>query len=345
MSSAFSISIEPEVRRRTWSSADLLSRDDIRRDNEDDDAKFYQGVHRRPFFAETTDRAIRAHHARLIPSAARRVLDLMSSLQSHLDPVEGRKVIGLGLNAEEMARNPELCDAVIHDVNRNPRLPFDDASFDAVVCAGSIDLVTQPLELMRDVARVLVPGGVLVVTFTDRMIQPKCIHAWRDNDNEGRIVLATSYFSFSGAFLRPMVEVEEIKTPGCIIHGPGATFGDEVLSVVWGYRPPASQVTTPRLAPLERLATRNDRECPWCGQRMKLWQPPETPWEMDYGVELLHVCFNDDCPYFLRGRQWCRRNGMRCSTYRHSRNPVTGKEGPLPVPTRWALRAGILEEH
>jgi hypothetical protein len=78
---------------------------------------------------------------------------------------------------------------------------------------------------------------------------------------------------------------------------------------------------------------------------MKVWQPPQTPWEIDYGVELLHVCFEDDCPYFTRGAKWCRRNGMRCSTYRHSRNPATGREGPLPVPTRGALRAGILEEN
>ena len=78
---------------------------------------------------------------------------------------------------------------------------------------------------------------------------------------------------------------------------------------------------------------------------MVMWQPPDTPWEMDYGVELLYVCFHDECPYFTRGATWCRHNGMRCSSYRHSRNPATGTEGPLPVPTRWALRAGIVDEN
>ena len=86
------------------------------------------------------------------------------------------------------------------------------------------------------------------------------------------------------------------------------------------------------------------RHCPYCGQLMSLWQPPETPWEIDYNAALLYACFNDDCEYFTRGAQWCRINGMRCSSYRHSRNPATGAEGPLPVPTRWALRSGIVEE-
>jgi SAM-dependent methyltransferase len=342
MSDGFRVKIEPEVRRSTWSSVDLLGPEGLRRDDEREDDEFYRLARRRPFFGDRTDRVLRAHHARLIPHGARRVLDLMSSLATHVEPVAGREIVGIGLNAREMASNPALSRIVVQDLNRTPDLRFEDGAFDAVLCSGSLDLLVHPLELIRETARVLRPGGVCIVSFTDRMIQPKCVHAWREADNEGRIVLATSYFSFSGAFMRPFVEEEELHPQVASHQDP---HDDTILTVVWGYRPPATEIVTERKVPLQRRQVPSDLHCPWCATRMQAWQPPETPWEMDYGVGMLHVCFNDDCPYFTRGAKWCRRNGMRCSSYRHSRNPETGTEGPLPVPTRAALRGGILDEN
>lgn len=344
MADAFNVSLQPEVRKKHWTSVDLLFPEGLRRTNEDNDELFYAAARKRPFFGERTDQAIRRHHERLLPPDCSRVLDLMSSMESHLPDLPACDVVGLGLNEEEMRRNQALGSIVIHDLNRSPQLPFGDATFDAVVCSGSIDLLTHPLEIAREVARVLQPGGVFVVSFTDRTIMPKSIEAWRDESNEGRLVVATALYTFSGAFLRPFVDVEELHAPACDFHGPGATHGDEILSVVWGYKPPAGHVVEPRADELQRRNVPSERHCPYCGTLMSLWQPPETPWEIDYNASLVYVCFNDECDYFTRGKRWCRRNGMRCSTYRHSRNPATGVEGPLPVPTKWALRAGIVEE-
>ncbi|MCU0691119.1 MAG: class I SAM-dependent methyltransferase [Polyangiaceae bacterium] len=243
-----------------------------------------------------------------------------------------------------MRRNPALSSIVLRDINREPHLPFEDDRFDAVVCSGSIDLLTHPIEIVRDVARVLRKGGVFVVSFTDRTIMPKSIEAWREEGNEGRLVVATALFTFSGVFPRPLVEVEDIDARASVIPDSGASHGDEVLSTVWTYKPPVGEVVEPRKAKLERRNVPSRRHCPFCGELMLMWQPPETPWEIDYNARLLYVCFNDDCDYFTRGMWWCRRNGMRCSTYRHSHNPATGSEGPLPVPTKWALRAGVVEE-
>ncbi len=344
MTDTFPVTLQPEIRRKNWTSVDLLFPEGLRRTNEDHDELFYLAARKRPFFGERTDEAIRRHHDRILPSEAGRVLDLMSSLESHLPARPGLEVIGLGMNEEEMLRNPALSSTVVHDLNLQPRLPFPDDSFDAVVCSGSIDLLTHPLEVTREVARVLRKGGVFVVSFTDRTIQPKSIEAWREESNEGRLVLATAFYTFSGVFLRPMVEVEEIEAPACLVHGPGASHGDEVLSVVWGYKPPINKVVDARETKLDRLSVPSERHCPYCRELMSMWAPPETPWEIDYNATLLYVCFNDDCDYFLRGSRWCRRNGMRCATYRHSRNPANGAEGPLPVPTKWALREGIVEE-
>src|SRR5919197_399846 len=58
------------------------------------------------------------------------VLDLLSSWRSHWpEGMSKQQLVGLGLNAEEMADNPDLDDYVVHDVNANPQLPFATAMF------------------------------------------------------------------------------------------------------------------------------------------------------------------------------------------------------------------------
>ncbi|HYF47431.1 MAG TPA: SAM-dependent methyltransferase, partial [Acidimicrobiales bacterium] len=70
-----------------------------------------------------------------------RVLDLMSSWVSHFrDPPEQLTV--LGMNANELAANPLAVERVVHDLNVDPVLPFDDGSFDDVVCCVSVDYLT-----------------------------------------------------------------------------------------------------------------------------------------------------------------------------------------------------------
>ena len=113
-----------------------------------DDALFYaeerKVVHLEPGAIE----ALRSFYGRLLlPGDA--VLDLMSSWRSHLPAGLGR-VTGLGLNAAEMADNPQLDEYVIHDLNRTSRLPFADASFDAVVCAVSVQYLVRPWDVFAD---------------------------------------------------------------------------------------------------------------------------------------------------------------------------------------------------
>src|SRR5436853_4072730 len=60
------------------------------------------------------------------------VLDLMSSWISHLPPEAAyRRVAGLGMNAEELAANKRLTEWVVHNLNRDARLPYGEAEFDA----------------------------------------------------------------------------------------------------------------------------------------------------------------------------------------------------------------------
>ena len=79
------------------------------------------------------------------------VLDIMSSWVSHFQQAPAHLTV-LGMNLAELAANRQAKTRVIHDLNAQPQLPFADASFDAVVCCVSVDYLTRPVEVFRDVA-------------------------------------------------------------------------------------------------------------------------------------------------------------------------------------------------
>jgi SAM-dependent methyltransferase len=110
-------------------------------------------------------------YAELLPRAGT-LLDLMSAWRSHLPPeleaATGLEVLGLGMNAEEMADNPQLERFVVHDLNREPTLPFRSEVFDGAMCAVSVQYLTRPIEVFAEVARVLKPGAPFVVSFSNR---------------------------------------------------------------------------------------------------------------------------------------------------------------------------------
>lgn len=129
------------------------------------------------------------------------VLDLMSSWVSHLPPdIPYRRVIGLGMNPDELAANPRLDAWVVHDLNAERRLPFADGEFDAAVCCVSIDYLVQPVAVLRDLARVLRPGAPLVITFSNRRFPTKVIALWETLDDAGHVQLVGQYLREAGGW-------------------------------------------------------------------------------------------------------------------------------------------------
>ena len=120
------------------------------RDDESSDDRFYVVPRKVVHIDDGAIAALGELYAEILPSGGR-LLDLMSSWRSHLPPgFRAGTVVGLGLNAEEMADNPQLGSHVVHDVNRDPRLPFGDAEFDGAMCAVSIQYVIHPVLLLRE---------------------------------------------------------------------------------------------------------------------------------------------------------------------------------------------------
>ncbi len=127
------------------------------------------------------------------------VLDLMSSWISHF-PRPPRRLVGLGMNAAELGANPMLAEHVVHDLNADPVLPFPDAGFDAATCCVSVDYLTDPVAVFREVARVLRPGGVFVVTFSNRCFPTKAVRGWLHSDDEQHLQIVNAFFALSEGF-------------------------------------------------------------------------------------------------------------------------------------------------
>ena len=130
------------------------------------------------------------------------VLDLMSSWRSHWPQDHPKEqLVGLGLNAAEMQANPDLDEFVIHNVNEDTELPFEDESFDAVVITVSVQYLKRPVETFQQVNRILNTGGLLIVTFSNRMFPTKAVRIWRVSTDRGRMGLVAAYLEAAGNFL------------------------------------------------------------------------------------------------------------------------------------------------
>jgi SAM-dependent methyltransferase len=152
------------------------------------------------------------------------VLDLMSSWVSHFT-VAPRHLTVLGMNAAELVRNPQASETVVHDLNADPRLPLDDASFDAAVCCVSVDYLMRPIEVFTDVARVVRPGGPFVCTFSNRCFPTKAIRGWLYSSDAQHGDIVAEYFRQAGGWHEPVIERRT----------PAGHFGDP-LWAVWAYR-------------------------------------------------------------------------------------------------------------
>ncbi|KAG2446475.1 hypothetical protein HYH02_008466 [Chlamydomonas schloesseri] len=151
------------------------------------------------------------------------VLDLCSSWVSHLPPeVTYSKVVGHGMNAAELARNPRLDSFFVRNLNTNPDgWAAADQSFDAVVCCVSVQYMQQPEKVFAEVYRVLKPGGVVIVTFSNRLFYTKAIAAWRDASGYARCQLVKQYFQAVAGFTTPEVLTEVPKVAGAPAGGTG----------------------------------------------------------------------------------------------------------------------------
>ena len=139
-----------------------------------------------------------------------RILDLMSSWVSHLpEEMQFAYVEGHGMNAEELTQNPRLDHYFVQNLNLNPKLPLEDADFDAVLITVSIQYLQYPEAVLSEIYRVLKPNGIIIISFSNRMFYQKAIAAWRDGTDTDRVNLVKKYFQSVDGFSQPEVIVHQ----------------------------------------------------------------------------------------------------------------------------------------
>ena len=160
-----------------------------RREDEAADEVFYREARLVTHIDEGAIAAVTQLYREYFPPGGA-VLDLMSSWISHLPPeVAYRRVAGLGMNGDELAANPRLTEWVVHNLNREARLPYGGAEFDGAGLCVSVDYLTQPAPVLREVGRVLRPGAPLVITFSNRCFPTKAVAIWNRLDDAGHMAL------------------------------------------------------------------------------------------------------------------------------------------------------------
>ena len=286
------------------------------------------------------------------------ILDLMASWDSHIPKkIRPEKVIGLGLNINELKKNKALRDYVFHDLNENPVLPFDDNSFDAVINTVSVDYMTKPVQVFGEVGRVLKPGGIFIVIFSNRMFPQKAVKVWKSSSEEERLILVDEFFKATGKFEntstfistgKPRPEGDKYAHTGVTSDPIYAVYADKKGGKPSGKKRPV--ITIDHRGPVDedflkkrKAMVKETLRCPHCEEKLKKWAVPDNPFACTWDNDYMYICFNDSCPYYVRGWDFMSKEGNRGTSYRLMYNPVNDCCLPIPVTSPKALKGGIFE--
>ncbi len=284
------------------------------------------------------------------------ILDLMAGWDSHLPvTLQADRVVGLGLNMNELSRNERLSEAIIHNVNADPSLPFPDNTFDIVVNTVSVDYMVKPLEVFAEVGRILKPHGLFLVIFSNRMFPEKAVNIWRDSTEEERVNLVKRFFESTPAFYepkefasrgRPRPKDDKYYHLGLPSDPVYAVYADKAGNE-------HGRKTRPELSGLDeasalqskrenRRPTRDSLLCPHCGRKLSKWAVPNSPFST-WDTEFLFICFNDECPYVVKGWRTMDEQGQPGMSYRFVYDPEKNSSIPIPIINLHALKDGVVD--
>ncbi len=171
------------------------------------------------------------YRERLTPGG--KILDLMSSWVSHLPPeIAFTEVVGHGMNGEELAKNPRLTRYFIQNLNQEQKLPLEDNDFDAVLNTVSVQYLQYPEMVFQEIHRILKPGGIVIVSFSNRMFYQKAIQAWREGTDQTRIQLVKRYLQSVSGFNTPEVIIQKNLSVNPVLALMGLGVSDPFYALV-----------------------------------------------------------------------------------------------------------------
>ena len=114
------------------------------------------------------------------------VLDLMSSWDSYLPKeITYKKVIGHGLNEEELKKNKAFDNFWIQNFNTSQAIPLDNKSIDYCLMVAAWQYLQYPEKITEEIARILTDEGKFIISFSNRAFWHKAPNIWTySNENE-----------------------------------------------------------------------------------------------------------------------------------------------------------------
>ena len=189
------------------------------------------------------------------------------------------------------------------------------------------------------------------------MFPQKAVKVWQDADENERVILVNDFFDRSGAFLKasrfaskgkPRPKEDKYADQTLVSDPIYAVYAEKKGGVSKGQRPVIRDFYGERMSEetleKKKKAVKKTLRCPHCDEKLKKWEVPDNPFCQTWDNDFMYICFNDACPYFVRGWDRMYRETNQGMSYRLMYNPENDRCMPIPVPTHLALKDGIMED-
>ncbi|CAO2166160.1 unnamed protein product [Urochloa humidicola] len=180
--------VEQILKNVEWPDEFPFKPEDFSRFDESSDTLFYS-VPR--FVTHIDDQAIQAlteYYSEVLPASNTpgvAILDMCSSWVSHYPPgYKQEKIVGMGMNEDELKRN-----------------------------SVSVDYLTKPIDVFKEMCRILKPAGVAIMSFSNRCFWTKAISIWTSTGDVDHSWIVGAYFHYAGGFEPPQA-VDISPNPG-----------------------------------------------------------------------------------------------------------------------------------
>ena len=192
---------------KEWPEKVYFKPEDFLRADQQDDGSFYAIPRFVYHIDEPAVASLTQYYRKVIPHGSS-ILDICSSWVSHYPlefPSVMKRISATGMNALELKVNDQLNDYSPMNLNIEPKLSgYDDESFDVVTCVVSIDYLISPIAVLKEVHRVLKPGGKVILSQSNRCFPSKAIAMWLAMNDRQHLELINGYFQYAGGFKERM---------------------------------------------------------------------------------------------------------------------------------------------
>ncbi|KAH7037277.1 uncharacterized protein B0I36DRAFT_313670 [Microdochium trichocladiopsis] len=214
-----------EPRHQSWP----YTAADFTRHDPSPDKRFYREARLVTHIDDAAIATLGQYYDAVLPRKGR-LLDFCSSWISHYpesitDAAEkgDLRIIGLGMNKEELAANPVLkADSTLTtDLNVDPDIhkalscagliskEDDSEKLTAATCVVSIDYLTNPLQVLESLRRATAPGGMVHLVISNRCFPTKVVSRWLRISEQERLRMVGDHLHFSGWKQIEIVELSD----------------------------------------------------------------------------------------------------------------------------------------